>query len=144
VAIFVVLFALGKFVAIGFLIGAIGSATCGWIGMQVAIRSNVRVAQAAYEGMAQALAVAFRGRSVTGLLVVGLALISVAGYFKVVSSLDPAHAMYNLVGLGFGCSLISVFARVGGGIYTKAADVCADIVGKVEAEIPEDDPATPQ
>jgi K(+)-stimulated pyrophosphate-energized sodium pump len=141
--IFVVLFWLGKFVAIGFLIGSIGSATCGWIGMQVAIRSNVRVAQAAYAGMSQALAVAFRGGSVTGLLVVGLALISVAGYFQLVSSLDPAGAMYDLVGLGFGCSLISVFARVGGGIYTKAADVGADLVGKVEAGIPEDDPRNP-
>ena len=141
--IFVLLFGLGKFVAIGFLIGAIGSATCGWIGMQVAIRSNVRVAQAAYEGMARALAVAFRGGSVTGLLVVGLALLSVAGYFQAVLSLDPDHAMYDLVGLGFGCSLISVFARVGGGIYTKGADVGADIVGKTEAEIPEDDPRNP-
>jgi K(+)-stimulated pyrophosphate-energized sodium pump len=141
--IFILLFGLGKYVAFGFLIGAIGSATCGWIGMQVAIRSNVRVAQAAYAGMAKALAVAFRGGSVTGLLVVGLALLSVAGYFLLVTKLDPAHAMYNLVGLGFGCSLISVFARVGGGIYTKAADVGADLVGKVEAGIPEDDPRNP-
>jgi K(+)-stimulated pyrophosphate-energized sodium pump len=143
VILFALLFALGKFVAVGFLIGAIGSAACGWIGMQVAIRSNVRVAQAAFSGMSRALAVAFRGGSVTGLLVVGLALVSVAGYFYAVMTIDPEHAMYDMVGLGFGCSLISVFARVGGGIYTKAADVGADLVGKVEAGIPEDDPRNP-
>jgi K(+)-stimulated pyrophosphate-energized sodium pump len=144
VILFVLLFGLGKFTAFGFLIGAIGSALCGWIGMYVAVRSNVRVSQASFTSMAYALQIAFRGGSVTGLLVVGLALISVAGYYRLVSSLiDPVHALHALVGLGFGCSLVSVFARVGGGIYTKAADVGADLVGKVEAGIPEDDPRNP-
>lgn len=139
----ILFFILGKYVAIGFFIGAIGSALTGYIGMYVSVRGNVRTAQGAFTSMAHALKIAFRGGSVTGLLCVGLALLGVAGYYKLVAGLDPAEAMHALVGLGFGCSLVSVFARLGGGIYTKAADVGADLVGKVEAGIPEDDPRNP-
>lgn len=142
--IFVILFVvLGKYVAIGFLIGSIGSALTGYIGMYVAVRGNVRTAQGAFTNMAHALKIAFRGGSVTGLLCVGLALLGVTGYYKLVMGVAPEAAMHALVGLGFGCSLVSVFARLGGGIYTKAADVGADLVGKVEAGIPEDDPRNP-
>jgi len=132
---------LGKFVALGFVLGACGSALAGYIGMMVTVRANVRTAEAAKAGLNSALKVAFRGGSVTGLMVVGLGLLSIAGYYTVVKSIAPVdEAFHALVGLGFGCSLMSVFARIAGGIYTKAADVGADLVGKVEAGIPEDDP----
>lgn len=136
-------FIFGSYTVIGFTLGAVFSAVAGVVGMSIAVRSNIRTAEAAKSGLPQAFTMAFRGGGVTGLMVCGLAIISVAGFYLFLKNQDATPSLQPLIALGFGGSLISVFARLGGGIYTKSADVGTDMVGKIEKGIPEDDPRNP-
>ncbi|MFH0979455.1 MAG: sodium-translocating pyrophosphatase [Candidatus Roizmanbacteria bacterium] len=139
----ILFFIFGKFTAIGFAIGAVFSAIAGIVGMSIAVKSNIRTAEAAKSGLEKAFSLAFAGGSVTGFMVAGLALLAVSGFYFILITFSKSASLQPLIGLGFGSSLISVFARLGGGIFTKSADVGTDMVGKIEKNIPEDDPRNP-